>query len=165
MFKIPAETESLSITNPGEEENQISLEGDAITTGDWQNIRFITPASEMQIEYRDPNLIKQDDQREYVFEWHATYPVASLLVILHLPFGASELSANPSLHASTNGEENTSHYSGDFGDLAAGETFSLHFSYIRDTTTLSYPALDVMPAEPIDETTAGRSTSPLSAVM
>jgi len=159
------EAESLSITRPGQEENQISQEGDAITTGDWQNIRFITPSPEIRIEYRDTNLIKQNDQREYIFEWQATYPVSSLIVILHPPYGASELDANPPLRASTDGGENPNQYAGEFGDLAAGETFSLHLRYTRNTTNLSYPALDVAPAMPLDETTAGRSASPLSVVL
>jgi hypothetical protein len=132
--------------------------------GRWQNIRFTTSSSDIKIEYYDPNLIKEGEQRKFEFHWFSSYPVASISVKIYQPFGVREITTTPSLNTLMDETAQMRTYYGEFGSVPTDEDFSLDLGYVANKNNLSYPTLDVSPAMPVDKTTAGHSASPLSVI-
>jgi hypothetical protein len=63
------------------------------------------------------------------------------------------------------GPGDATYYTQDVGTIPAGELFTLNLMYTKDTANLAYPVLEVEPAEPINNTTPGRTPSPMSVVL
>lgn len=167
MVKIPADAEIQSISLSNQDAGQIAAEAEegAITIGEWQNVRFTTSSPEIQIEYFDPNLIEENNQRKFDFKWFSTYPVSAILINVYQPLGISEIITMPALPAATEATATITQYSGELGAISPSEIFSFELSYAGKTDTPSYPKLDVISATPIDKTTTGRSAIPLSVVI
>ena len=55
------------------------------------------------------------------------------------------------------GQDGLIYYSGDYGNLNAGQTFNTSLNYIKDSDTLTATSLTVDPISPIDESAQGRS--------
>jgi hypothetical protein len=167
MLKIPAEAEirKLSLVNQNGDKLLINAEGEAIAIGDWQNIRLTTNSLEILVEYIDPNLIEEDNQRRYVFNWFSAYTVSSISIKAYQPTGISDIETHPPLAEAPSTAKPITQYSGVLGSVSANEYFSFSLSYTRGRDNPSYPKLNVVPAASIDETTTGRSASPLSVIL
>ncbi len=165
VLQIPVDAELVSISgrNPG---GQLDLlEYDLNSIGDWQDIVFTTNSLDIQIEYDDPNLIKQEDVRLFDYQWLSIYSVEVLSLVVRQPFGASEVETQPSMGQKIDGRGGIQYYENTIGRVPAGELFELSLRYVKNTANLSYPALQVMPESPIDESTSGRTPPPESVAL
>ena len=164
-FQVPADAESLSVLQRTGNGTPIPLEAEVEEIGKWKDVRFLTDAQTIQIEYYDPNLVKEGDHRFYAYQWLSTYNVDSLSIIVRQPFGAGEIQADPPLDGRETGPDDAAYYTQAMGAVPAGELFTLTLIYTKDTANLAYPALPVEPAQPVSDATPGRTPSPLSVIM
>jgi len=165
VFQIPEDAELVTVSgrNPGG--RLVVLDHTVTTIGDWQDVTFATDSLEIQMEYYDPNLIKQEEIRLFEFQWLSIYPVDLLQLIVRQPFGASEIQGEPSLGERIAGRSGMQYYLVEAGAVPAGELFTLSLRYIKNTANLSYPALEVLPLTPINADTPGRTPSPMQVVL
>ncbi|MFW5713048.1 MAG: zinc ribbon domain-containing protein [Brevefilum sp.] len=162
---MPAEAESLNVFERSSDGEKIPLSYEASEDGFWEEIRFSTEARIIQIEYTDPNIVKLEDRRFYDFRWLSIYPVETLTLTARQPFGAGEIHTEPELEDTETGPDEAMYSTGKFGPISAEELFSLNLTYVKNTSNLAYPALEVEPAVPVTDATPGRTSSPLSVVM
>ena len=164
-FRVPAGSESLSVIRRTIDGERLPLPYEIVDDGEWKEVRFTTGSQTIQIEYIDPNLVKEEDRRFYRYRWLSIYPVDALTLTVRQPFGAGEIHAEPPLDEVETGPDQATYFTQDFENLLANELFTLDLVYTKDTANLAYPALDVEPAQPVTDATPGRSPSPLSVIM
>lgn len=164
-FQLPASLEDLSVARLTTDGEHIPLSHEVSETGMWKDVRFATDAQTIQIEYNDPNLTKEEDRRFYRYQWLSIYPAESLSVTVRKPLDAGDIQAEPSLGRGEKGPGDATYYTQVLGSVPAGEVFTLNLIYTKDTANLAYPVFNVNPAESINETTPGRTPSPMSVIL
>ena len=76
----------------------------------------------IQLEYYDPNLKKDGDQRSYSYRWLSDYDVADFVVIFQEPFDATEFKSSLSLQDDgIHPKDNMQYYFSDVGAVPAGK--------------------------------------------
>lgn len=122
--------------------------------GSWYQLVLTTSSNELYIEYYDPRIVRNEDERSYDFSWISDYPIDKLVVKAQQPRYSNDFKITPSLGL---GELNISddliYYSADFGPLATGITFSSQLSYTRTSSELSASNLPVTAATPFIQDT------------
>ncbi len=164
-FQVPIDAESLNVTRQTTDGERTTLSYEISETGEWKDVQFATDARSIRIEYYDLNLIQEEDRRSYQYQWLSDYPTESLTLTVRQPFGAGEIHADPPLSGGETGPDDATYFSRKEGAIPEGERFTLDVMYIKDTSNLAYPALEVEPAEPVNDATPGRTPSPLSVIM
>ncbi|RJP47174.1 MAG: zinc ribbon domain-containing protein [Anaerolineaceae bacterium] len=124
--------------------------------GKWVKVSFEVTGRAVQLEYYDPSLSKNGTKREFSYEWAGDYAVENFHVELQQPFDASAMSMEPALSTVNPVPDGLMYYTGDFGALAAGQSFTLNMSYTKESDALSVSFMNVQPSAPVDEDTAGR---------
>jgi hypothetical protein len=127
--------------------------------GDWAVIRFTATMPEAQLEYYDPEIVKDGSARQYIYQWPGDYAVGSVSVQIQQPAGSDNVQITPDLGSPAQGPDTLNYYSADLGAFAAGETFDLELNYTKGSDALSVELVDllqVQPSGPIDLDTAGR---------
>lgn len=156
-FRIPAAAEKPHALAVGQTPNAVAdtsytLEAD----GNWVNVTVEVIAPYIQLEYYDPSFSKNGTQREFHYEWPGDYAVENLHIELQQPFDASAMDMEPALSTVNPIPDGLIYYTGDFGPLAAGQSFTLNVSYTKESDALSVSFMNVQPSAPVDENTAGR---------
>jgi len=157
-LQIPAHISSLSRVGFNTEDGQLQettyqLNSDA----GWMNVTFITESLSVQVEYYDSNLVKDGDQRSFLFTWISQYDVGDFVYHLHMPIGASHVMMTPDLGSSQHYIEGFDCYKKSLGSVAAGEVMTLELRYNNSADDLSHTVFVVQAVEPIGEATAGRT--------
>lgn len=163
MIQVPAEAQIMNVFNLTPQGRPVELTYEESQIGFWKDLRFSPTYPNIRIAFQDPNLVRQGNERQYELQWLSIYPVNSLSVMVRRPLGASEIISQPAVNALEDLLEGNQYYSADFGPVPAGELFTLTLSYTKDTGAFS--ALPVAPAVPIDESTQGRTPSPVSVIL
>lgn len=122
--------------------------------GEWAEITFIAPSQEAQLEYYDPGLRKEDDNRTYTYTWPGDYAVSSLSFQVQQPAGAEEFTLVPGLGDGVPGTDGLTYFSAEVGSLSAGDNFSLTVAYQKGTDALSVELADRIQVQPVDPLTA-----------
>ncbi len=156
-FRIPARASKPHAMAVGPSFEQVAdreytLEPD----GDWLKVNVVVDGRAIQLEYYDPALTRQGMERSYRFIWPGDYAVQLLHVEVQQPLDATAMSIEPALPNMTPSENRLIYYSGDFGALAAGQTFELSFRYQKASDTLTISFLKPEPVAPLSPNTPGR---------
>lgn len=125
-------------------------------SGDWAIIRFRATTLEMQVEYYDPGLAQEGNQRRFTYSWPGDYAVDTLILQVQQPIGAQDLTISPRLGNTSTGADGLVYHSSNFGAVPQGETFDIEVSYTKTGNNLSASSVEVIPSAPIDANTAGR---------
>jgi hypothetical protein len=122
-------------------------------------LAFITVTAtspEVQLEYYDPLLEIDGQQRHYEFRWLGDYSVDSLTMRVQQPIGANQIRFSPDLGSPEEGEDGLLYYTEEVGALEAGQSFVVEIDYQKSTDALSAESLSVEPSAPITDETQGR---------
>jgi hypothetical protein len=143
----------------GKSSDQVTDQGIKYATkkdGEWLVISISATGPAIQLEYYDPNLKKDGDQRSYSYRWLSDYDVAKFMVILQEPFDATEFKSSLSLQDDgVHPNDNMQYYFSDVGPVPAGKELTFDVSYQKSTDTLSVSHLEVQPVD-VNENTSGR---------
>jgi hypothetical protein len=126
--------------------------------GEWGVISLTATMPEVQLEYYDPGLVKQDEARQFEYRWPGDYAVDSLNVQVQQPVGASEMSLSPASGAAITGNDGLAYFKKDVGALKAGQAFSLKVNYKKSGDELSAASLQIQPSAPVTSITPGQNT-------
>lgn len=135
-----------------------SVAYDRQVSGEWALISFTATMPEVQMEYYDPQLTRQDDARQYEYTWPGDYAVEAMAIQLQQPLGASELRTSPGLGSGVTGQDGLVYYTSQVGALAAGQSFKITVNYKKSGEALSAENLQVQPSAPVGSTTTGWRT-------
>lgn len=158
VFHLPATAGQPSALAVGKTPDTVSSQGINYSVqqeGDVQNLTIKAKGPAIQIEYYDP-IQKDGRARKYFYQWITDYNVDAFKLTVQQPIGAKNLQITPPLTSSETRDDNMKYYSGDFGALTAGTSFSLTLSYEKASDALSISSLQVQPSQPLGPSTAGR---------
>lgn len=165
ILQIPADSEILTISNLEADGHFSTLNIEENVIGNWKDVNFTATTPTIRIEYYDPSLVRQGDQRAYEYRWLSSYPADSFSLSLRRPSGASDIISDPPMEKSLDDIAEYEFYAFDAGAIPAGEIFAISIRYTKSASNLAYPAMEVEPAVPVNEATPGRAPSPMSVVM
>ncbi len=117
--------------------------------GQWSYITMTATATNVQLEYYDPQLEKTDTARHYEFIWNADYAVDDMVILVQKPVRASEMTIEPNLGEFQAGSDGLSYYMMDIGAPNAGDSVSVKIDYQKNDDTLSVESFPVQASEPI----------------
>jgi hypothetical protein len=150
IFQIPTaagEPNAVAIQQP--DGQLFSTDYRTQINGKWELVTFTTTFPEVQIEYYDPNLKTDGEQRSFTYNWPGDYAVGKMAVQIQLPVGASDMVITPGPANSQTGADGMTYYLKDIGQVDAGETFSIEFTYQKTSSQLSVESLTVEPSAPL----------------
>jgi hypothetical protein len=125
-------------------------------SGKWGLITFTATTPQVQLEYYDPRLSKQGEQRHFEYQWSGDYAVDSLIVEVQQPVGASELHLTPSLGITRQGADGLTYVTVEVGAVAKDATFNIQVDYRKSSEALSVENLQIQPSAPLSQQTPGR---------
>lgn len=127
--------------------------------GDWLQITFTTPSANIQVEYYDPRLEREQTLRKFTYEWNGDFKVENLVVSVQQPASAEKMQAYPGFDAGQRLSDGFIYFTNMVGKVEAGVTFRVNLRYEKADDSLSVGMLPVQPAQPLDDNTPGRTTS------
>lgn len=126
-----------------------------VEQGEWGLITFTANQPEIQIEYYDPSIRKNDGKRAYIYNWPGDYDIDGVVMLVQQPTGAENMRISPRLSDVTQDARGLVYYGAEIGSFKANEIFKLTIDYEKDSDSLTVEFLPIESA-PIDENTAGR---------
>jgi len=127
--------------------------------GDWLQINFTTPSANLQVEYYDPRLEREGQLRKFTYEWNGDFSVQNLVVSVQQPANAEKMQAYPGFDGGQRLSDGFIYFTNPVGKVDAGTTFKVNVRYEKADDSLSVGMLPVQPAQPLDETTPGRTSA------
>lgn len=124
--------------------------------GEWAYINLSANFQEIQIEYYDPEIVRDGDLREFVFNWPGDYAADNVVMLVQQPTGAINMTTMPRLSNVTQDSFGLQYFGGEIGAVAQDESFTLTVSYEKSTDDLTVNFLAIDSAAPLAEDTAGR---------
>jgi len=124
--------------------------------GEWAYINLTATFPDVQIEYYDPDIVREEASREFVFEWPGDYAVDTVVMLVQQPTGAENMLTIPRLSAVTQDSFGLVYLGGEIGAVEEGETFTLTVAYEKQTDDLTVNFLPIESSEPLAEDTPGR---------
>lgn len=164
-LQFPANAEIQTVAARDEEKHLVPLEWQVSGTGQILDVQFTTQYPEIRLEYYDPAIVKQGDNRSFTFRWTSSYPVNDLSIYIQQPYGAGDLTTDPEMTQVATRTSTCSYYMLEAGSVDAGFPYELTFHYSKNISNLAYPVLEVFAAAPITRNTTGRAASILSVVL
>lgn len=118
-------------------------------SGEWSLLQIKAPAPELQVEFYDQRLTREGNIRRFEYRWPGDLSVRSLMVQVQQPREARNMRIIPNLGGVSTHDDGLIYYSSDLGALGTGQTFTLTFSYEKDSEALSSSTLPVEASAPI----------------
>ena len=120
--------------------------------GDWAYITVMATMPEIQLEYYDPQLKKENNARAFTFVWKGEYPVDAMTIIIQEPLGASQMQVEPDLGGFMQPQADPMrYYTMEVGAPQKGETVTVGVTYVKDTDVLSVESMQIQSSQQIDE--------------
>lgn len=114
--------------------------------GAWSELVITATSPDVQVEYYDPGLKKEQTRRKYVYEWPGDYAVKAFTVQVQEPIGASQLQISPDDFGSgTSGADGLVYYTENIGAIPAGPPFKIQIGYDKPNDDLSTSKLTIQP--------------------
>ena len=164
-FLIPENAQVQTVASQSGEDSQYPLEHDITTSDSWQVIQLTASSPEILIAYYDLNLTEENAIQRFEYEWLSFYACDSLEIIIQQPSTLSSLASNPALNLQSDETTGALTYAGEMGAVEAEKSWSLLLKYTNPAAFSTPSSAEVSPAMPIDGTTAGRSSSPLTIIV
>jgi hypothetical protein len=125
------------------------------TEGDWSKLAFQATERDVQIEYYDPTLQKNGEQRHFEYTWPGDYAVDAFVIQVQQPIGATEMHIKPGTVSTKQGDDNLMYYQMNVGSLSAGQQFQIIVDYKKSTDELSASNIPVEPSGPLNDPNSG----------
>ncbi len=124
--------------------------------GDWLLVKFIAPRQRIWIEYNDPRLKIEDQQRQFKYVWPGDYQVNQMFLRILEPVNASQMTFMPGMGQGAQSEDGKMYFSKKVDQVPAGVTVTLNVTYQKPDYAFAATPLPVYPVKPVTPRTAGR---------
>jgi hypothetical protein len=126
-------------------------------SGDWLNVSFTTPYPEIWLEYYDPSIITNNDNRSFTYLWPGDLAVKSFSIEVQQPRTASQMIFEKNMGNGILGSDNLKYFSSNLGAVSENTPFELKMTYIKTDDVLSSSnEITVQASEPLTVQTKGR---------
>ena len=119
--------------------------------GSWNELVIDAATSELQIEYYDPRLEKDGNQRSFQYEWPGDYTVQSMSMQFQAPRGAYNVLLPTPFDAGQLAQDDLVYHTADIGQLQVGEQLSVDVKYQKNDDQLTVAGGTIAP-DPVAET-------------
>lgn len=126
------------------------LDYDLAQEGEWLRVTFTTPTPNLQMEFYDPSLTRDEQTRNFAFQWAADYKVNSMTVKVQKPFNATDFNILPQMGTARQEGDGLFYYTTLVGTVNVGTPVSLSFSYNKPDDQLSITPMPVQASTPIE---------------
>jgi len=150
-LRIPVDAQVNAVAARQGDGSLFNIAYDRAVSGDWAEISFNAALPDIQVEYYDPNLVKEGAARQYQYRWPGDYAVGALDVEVQQPAGATNLTTSPALGPGTPSQDGLVYYRSSVGALPAGQGFDLSLAYEKTGESFSAAGLQVQPSAPVDD--------------
>jgi hypothetical protein len=123
------------------DDNLLTAEYTREVTGDWAEIAVNADSLIVHVEYYDPGLTVDGDQRSFNYTWPGDYAVNQFIVRVQEPNGATGITFSEAMGNPQSSSDGLRYYTMDFGALAAGAQFEFSISYNKSDRSLTVDAL------------------------
>ena len=135
------------------------LEYDFVINGDWNELTFTTPYTEVWLEYYDPEISVNGDLRSFDYKWSGDHEVGDFNIEVQQPLTASSMTFQQNVGAGQLGSDGLTYFPVSMGFVSAGTAFTLHMDYVKTDDTLSVSnTLPVQPSQPLTDQNSGRNS-------
>lgn len=124
--------------------------------GEWLRVTFTTPSAELQFEYYDPRLSKEDASREYEYVWPGDYTVNDMFMAIQQPINAVDMQIFPDFGSGIPAEDGLTYFSKQIGSVEAGTPVTVRFGYSKPDDLLSFGSQSVQSVQAASSNDAGR---------
>jgi hypothetical protein len=156
-FRIPAEVgqpHAVAVRDTGGA--ALNADYELQVLDEWAYINLTTSYPEIQIEYYDTNITREDNVRSFTFNWPADYAADNVVMLVQQPIGATNITTMPRLTEITRDANNLIYLQGEIGAVSEGETFSMTVTYEKDTEDLTTNFIGLDSSAPVTTETPGR---------
>ena len=116
---------------------------------EWTSLIFTASRPEVQIEYYDPRLERDDANRSFVYTWPADYPVGALSVQVQQPPDAFSLRMDPAAEHTSPAGEGFIYHILHLQARGAGEPVEVTIEYVKESDALSVASMpQATPVQP-----------------
>lgn len=155
-LRIPKEAgdpHAVAVSQPDGSLNSIPYE--TIQETGWSRITLQATTNEIQLEYYDPRLQKEDGKRKFAYVWPGDFSVDALSLDVQKPIKAENMQIIPGMASPEQRSDGLTYYHTNVGPLSKGQSFEIKVQYEKSDDSLSYEDLPVAPSAPLDETSTG----------
>jgi len=130
-LRIPAAAGSPNAVAAKQPDNSlVNLSYEQQTNGAWNELTITATSPELQLEYYDPTLTKDGQQRTYSFEWPGDYAVQDFKMQVQQPYDATQMKISPDdFGAGQKLADGLTYYAGDIGPTPSGPPFKILVNY------------------------------------
>lgn len=155
-FNIPASAGEPHSVAVRELDGQLYLlEYEMKSNGEWNELTFTTPYGELWIEYYDPAIVIEGNNRSYAYSWEGQYLVKDFKLEIQQPFTATNMSFKESMGAAHLGNDGLTYFTNDVGEIKPNNKISLNIQYTKTDDLLSSNAsMPVQPVSPLEESSS-----------
>jgi len=160
-FRLPSTVQKPSAVAVGKTPDTVSDQGveyKFVPGAEFATLTIKVTDPYVQMEYYDPGLAKNGDQRQYVYEWLGDFSVDNFRFELREPLKSTNLSVEPALTNTTLDSEGFQFSEWKMANLKTGQKLSFTINYRRNTDSPSTSFLQVQPSAPLDQDVQGQST-------
>lgn len=160
-LRLPATVKKLAVVAVGDTADSVSDSNITYTFTpgtDYANITIEASKKCIQIEYYDPALVKNGNQRNYTLEWGGEYSVDTFHLDLRQPLQATGFTSEPALTNTVLDTEGFQLSEYNQTNLQAGQKLTFNMSYKRETDSPSTSFLQVQPSAPLDQNVPGQTS-------
>ena len=133
--------------------------------GQWKILQFTSPSNTIRLEYNDPNLTIDGNDRYFQFNWFSFYKVENLSLQVQGAVNAGELQSYPKLDKFQENGNNRPYYRITNGPFREEKLVTFNFWYTENASPLTNPAQQVEMGAEISENTPGRPPSPIKLLV
>ena len=113
----------------------------AVSAVDGNVVTMTSPSGSFHIEFYDPGLKVNGEQRTYSLMWQGDYPVAQLTLEVEQPVGARDMAVEPAGGSWTTSASGLQAYVANQGALQAGQQATVSLSYAKTGSELTVDSL------------------------
>jgi len=126
-----------------------SVSYDQRQDAEWTSLIFTASRPEVQVEYYDPRLERDEASRSFVYTWPADYPVGALSVQVQQPQDAFNLRMDPAAEHTSPAGEGFIYHILHLQARGVGEPVDVTIEYVKESETLSVATMpQAAPAQP-----------------
>jgi hypothetical protein len=150
-FQIPADAgQPNAVAVRTEEGTLVTVDYERIVRGEWAEITFLSTSREIQLEYYDSSIQKQDAQRSFQFEWKGDYTSDQTTIRVQSPVEATEMQISPPFSGSFRGSDGLLYYTTTLENLQEERNFPIEIRYQKEGDFLSVEDKPVQPSVPLE---------------
>lgn len=156
--RVPGSVDKPFVVAVGQTEQTVTDQGIEYTyekNGDWLEVTVTTTGPAIRIEYYDPDLIRNGDQRSYDYNWAGDFAVDVFNASILIPVDTTEIKTDPAMSEVVPADGTQTYLNWGTNNLEAGEQLPISVTYIKTSDRLS---VSDQPFETgiVDESTQGR---------